>query len=115
MAFGHGRLARVVVEGCPWHITQRGNCRSETFFSRDDGLVNVKPLLDLVRGWQTVLSPAAYDKQAERFRRHARTGRPLGDENFVARLSKRLGRALSPKKRGPKPKLVGELSMVSPE
>ncbi|MFH1746607.1 MAG: transposase [Planctomycetota bacterium] len=71
---------------------------------RDDGLVKVKPLLDLVRSWKAVLSQPADEQQVERIRQHARTGRPLGDEKFVARLSKRLGRTLSPRKPGPKPK-----------
>jgi hypothetical protein len=31
-------------------------------------------------------------------------GRPLGDETYLGRLEERLGRALKPKKRGPKPK-----------
>jgi hypothetical protein len=31
------------------------------------------------------------------------TGRPVGDKNFIASLEHRLGRALSPRKRGPNP------------
>jgi REP-associated tyrosine transposase len=30
------RIARVVVPGCPHHLTQRGNRRQETFFEDDD-------------------------------------------------------------------------------
>jgi putative transposase len=30
------RFARVVIPGCPHHITQRGNARREVFFSRSD-------------------------------------------------------------------------------
>ena len=30
------RIARVIAEGCPHHITQRGNRRLPTFFSDDD-------------------------------------------------------------------------------
>ena len=30
------RLARVVVPGCPHHVTQRGNRRQETFFGNND-------------------------------------------------------------------------------
>jgi len=30
------RIARVVAEGMPHHITQRGNRRQQTFFSEED-------------------------------------------------------------------------------
>lgn len=40
----------------------------------------------------------------ELFRMHERTGRPLGDETFIARLERLCGRVLAPKKPGPKPK-----------
>jgi putative transposase len=38
------------------------------------------------------------------FRRHARTGRPLGSEAFLAELEQLTGRCLHPRKRGPKSK-----------
>ena len=47
-------------------------------------------------------------------RHHTRTGRPLGDETFLARLEGMVGRALKPQKRG-QTKREGELSYVSPE
>jgi putative transposase len=37
------------------------------------------------------------------FRRHARTGRPLGSESFLVHLERSTGRDLLPKRRGPKP------------
>ena len=40
----------------------------------------------------------------EAIRAHARTGRPLGGERFLARLETRLGRRLRKAKPGPKPK-----------
>ncbi len=42
------------------------------------------------------------DSLAE-FRQHARTGRPLGSESFLIHLEELTGRALCPKRRGPKP------------
>ncbi|MCB2156347.1 hypothetical protein KQI84_15850 [bacterium] len=39
-------------------------------------------------------------EDAEELRRHTRTGRPLGDEGFVRRLERLLGRSLAPKKPG---------------
>jgi len=37
------------------------------------------------------------------FRKHARTGRPLGSEAFIKHLEQITGRPLRPKKRGPRP------------
>ncbi|MCJ7670392.1 MAG: hypothetical protein MUO61_07780, partial [Dehalococcoidia bacterium] len=42
----------------------------------------------------------------ERLRRHERTGRPLGSENFVAKLERILDRMLRPKKVGRKPNKI---------
>ena len=43
------------------------------------------------------------EESAEAFRRHARTGRPLGSDAFIDRLEQLTGRPLRPRKRGPKP------------
>ncbi len=37
------------------------------------------------------------------FRKHSRTGRPLGSASFLAQLERRTGRTLRPRKPGPKP------------
>lgn len=73
---------------------------------RDDSLVRVKPLLSRVRSesWSDFLSAPTRAEEAELFARHSRTGRPLGDADFVERLEKKLGRVLRPLKRGPKPR-----------
>lgn len=71
---------------------------------RDDELVKVSPLLGLVGNWQEFLSQAAPQDQAEAFRRHERTGRPLGSEGFVAKIEKALGCILQRRKPGPKRK-----------
>jgi hypothetical protein len=44
----------------------------------------------------------------EQLRGHERAGRPLRDKTFVQQLERMLGRALLPKKRGPKPKAKGQ-------
>ena len=44
---------------------------------------------------------AVPEEQAGMFRRHERTGRPLGGERFVTRVERLLGRILRPCKRGP--------------
>jgi len=48
--------------------------------------------------------PDKQEEDVERLRRHGRTGRPLGDPAFLARLETRLDRRLHPLKPGPKPK-----------
>jgi len=71
---------------------------------RDDALVTVRPLLDIVgKGqWGKFLGKSAPDERSELLRRHERTGRPLGGEGFLAHLESLLGRELRPQKRGPK-------------
>ncbi len=71
---------------------------------RDDGLVTVAPLLDLVPDWAAFLADGLDDPQAAALRGHERTGRPLGDNGFIARLENQLGRVLAKRKPGPRPK-----------
>jgi putative transposase len=59
----------------------------------DDGLVKTRPLLDIVDDWRALLASAT-DYDFERFRRHERTGRPLGSADFIERIEKELGRSL---------------------
>jgi putative transposase len=76
---------------------------------RGDGLIRPGgPLLAEVSDWRGFLStPDAKDDLAL-LRRHARTGRPLGTERFVARLEKSLGRLLLRRKPGPAPRPKGK-------
>lgn len=74
---------------------------------RDDGLATVAPLLAMVGDWAAFLDGAGNDAEGAAFaalRRHERTGRPLGDDAFVARLEAATGRTLSRRKPGPKPR-----------
>ena len=71
---------------------------------RDDCLVKVAPLLAMIGDWDAFLNSAVPEEELRDLRRHGRTGRPLGNETFVERLEKMVGRALRPQKRGPKPK-----------
>ena len=67
----------------------------------DDKLVKAAlPLLAEVQDWRKFLRSEDEEKYLERLRQHSRTGRPLGDEAFVASLEKRLGRRLAPAKGG---------------
>jgi putative transposase len=69
---------------------------------KDDGLVEVAPLLELAGNWRRLLNSAVSEEQLRDFRAHERTGRVLGDEDFQRRLEKKLGRVLRRQKPGPK-------------
>ncbi len=71
---------------------------------RDDRLVRVEPLLSLAGPWRRFLSQSQDGPAVERLQSHERTGRPIGSDAFVAKLEKRLGRTLRPRKPGRKPK-----------
>jgi len=71
--------------------------------AKDDALVKVKPMLDRVSNWGELLASgdqATFDK----LRKHERTGRPLGQDSFIDKMSLLAGRALGRKKPGPKRK-----------
>jgi putative transposase len=67
-------------------------------------LVKVKPMLGRVADWREYLSTEPDSTDTEILRRHMRTGRPLGNPKFVESLEAKIGRALAPRKRGPKPR-----------
>ena len=71
---------------------------------RDDGVVQVAPLLERVPDWKGFLTEALEDEAAELLRRHERTGRPLGGARFLGRIERRLRRSVRPAKAGRKPK-----------
>lgn len=68
---------------------------------RDDDLVKVRPLLDMVSDWNTLLRSGDGDLD-EAFRLHQRTGRPLGSNRFIHQLSTLTGRNLQRRKPGRK-------------
>ncbi len=70
---------------------------------RDDGVVSVGPLLELIDNWKKFLAAGLDDDVLETVRRHERTGRPLGSPDFVEALEARTGRTLGRAKPGPKP------------
>jgi putative transposase len=69
----------------------------------DDGLVSVRPALDRFPRFRELLETAPDDAATMALRAAETTGRPLGDARFLARLERRLGRVLRPRKRGRKP------------
>lgn len=69
---------------------------------RDDRLVSVSPLLEMVGDWKEFIGALSESADYEELRRHERTGRPLGDESFIERLEALLKRRLQRGKPGPK-------------
>jgi len=69
---------------------------------KDDGLVQVEPMLSRVANWQDFLASDLDDTTIEHLRKHSKTGRPLGDDSFMERLEQRVGRVLRPLKQGRK-------------
>lgn len=75
----------------------------------NDGLTDIAALEGVVGNWRAMLRTGLEAGDVDEATRSAiesaiRTGRPLGDERYVASLEGRTGRTLRPGKRGPKPK-----------
>lgn len=61
------------------------------------------PLMEMVNDWKAFLRIPSKDKLAKQLEKAQRTGRPLGNEQFIQTLEKQLNRNLQRKKPGPKP------------
>ena len=70
--------------------------------NENDILVKVKPLLELIPNWKNFLNTYPSEDELQTLRLHERTGRPLGDENFINHLELLTSRTLKRKKPGPK-------------
>ncbi len=77
------------------------------FKGRDDGLAQVAPLLERFGDWRRFLAGGLDEDSRQALRRHERTGRPLGSDDFVETLEGRTGRTLTKRKPGRKPKPEG--------
>jgi putative transposase len=72
---------------------------------RDDALATVAPLLSRIPRFADLFEPWPEEAAARAaFEAGAATGRPLGDEGFVAAIEAKLRRRVRPAKRGPKPR-----------
>jgi len=108
-----GRLARVVVPGMPHHVTQRGNRRQQTFFNDAD----YSAYLELMAEWCQkegveiwgyclmanhihLIAVPKSEEVLRGLRSHACTGWSLGDDAFVSRLERLVGRVLRPRNVG---------------
>ena len=84
-------------EEYPWSSAQ------SHLLAQDDKLVKVEPLLAMVGNWRDFLTLSSEDEMSM-FRKHERSGRPLGQEAFIDHIEALLGRTLRPQKPGPKRK-----------
>jgi putative transposase len=71
---------------------------------KDDELVKAEPLLNIVSNWDKLLASGLPEADKDSLRIHSKTGRPLGNEDFLDTVEKITGRKVKPKKPGPKPK-----------
>ena len=72
---------------------------------KDDILVRTNPLLAMIKSpWKKFLSVDVQESDMALFRKHERTGQPMGDDAFIERLERLLDPKLKPKKPGPKVK-----------
>ena len=69
----------------------------------DDRLVTVRPMLDRIDDWKGYLLRSEDERSLETIRRHSRTGRPAGSEDFIRHLEALTGRRIRKKRAGRKP------------
>jgi len=120
------RLAPVLAPGIPHHITWRGNRRQATLFCqeddqcdrelmaqfcrpeqveiRDDSVVPAAPLLQLAPDSRRLLVSVIREEELKVLCGDEHTGRPLGDEAFLASLEQNPCRIFRRQKPGPKGK-----------
>lgn len=75
---------------------------------KDDNLVKVRPLLEMVGDWKEFLLSGVSEDEREKIRHHEKTGRPLGSEGFIRKLKDILNRILQRQKPGRKRMLQGK-------
>nr|VFK23064.1 MAG: hypothetical protein BECKLFY1418C_GA0070996_113313 [Candidatus Kentron sp. LFY] len=70
---------------------------------KDNKLVKVSPILERYGDFAALLGLSTEDVTAfKSLRQSETTGRPLGNEQWIEKLERLTGRALKPRKRGPK-------------
>lgn len=83
-------------EDCPW-----SSARAHVL-GKNDSLLSDNYMLSEIEDWASYLREENTQTEQKSLRLHARTGRPLGDETFLARLEAITGRILRKRKPGPK-------------
>ncbi len=71
---------------------------------RRDGLTECEPVLSRYPRFADLIKQGEDEELSDRLRQAETIGRPLGTDNFIARLERKSGRLFRPAKRGPKPK-----------
>ena len=71
---------------------------------KDDLLVKVEPMLSQIGDWSGYLALDEDEAELAALRLHQRTGRPLGNADFIAGVEEVMGRFLRRRKPGPKAK-----------
>ena len=74
---------------------------------RDDDLVSVRPLLDRAPRFADLIEGEPDDASFTPLRRAELIGRPIGAPDFLETIARRLGRAVTPARRGRKPRNAG--------
>ena len=72
---------------------------------KNDILVKAKPLRKMAnKNWKKFLAVDVQEPEIKLFRKHERTGRPLGADSFIEKMELLLNRGLKLRKPGPKKK-----------
>ncbi|HJS60720.1 MAG TPA: transposase [Pseudolabrys sp.] len=95
--------ARIVARAIDWPWSSARAHLS----ARNDGLVEVSPLLERYGDFAAFLENAADEQATRTLRMSETTGRPAGTGDWLAELERRSGRSFAPKKRGRKPRPAG--------
>ena len=69
---------------------------------RDDGVVSVGPVLEMIPDFAAALEAAEDGAAILAIRRSRSTGRPVGSADWIKALEAGSGRAMAPGKRGPR-------------
>ena len=75
---------------------------------QNDGLVNVRPVLERVPQFAELIATGADDAGFAALRASERTGRPLGTAEFITGLERVLGRTIAQRAPGRKPKVEAD-------
>ncbi len=67
------------------------------YSGKDDKLVSVAPMLARYPQWAEFMGEESEDRDIEEFRKRTRTGRPLGDLEFIKDIEEKTGVVLRPK------------------
>ncbi|OGQ04260.1 MAG: transposase [Deltaproteobacteria bacterium RIFCSPLOWO2_01_FULL_45_74] len=78
------------------------SAKAHVYSLEDPLLTHRANLLQMVGDWASYLSNGDSDEEKGLFRKSARTGRPLGNDEFIEKLERITGRTLRKQKSGPK-------------